>query len=137
MHIFQIGNSDAEHVRLSFEDADLEHGRLYCAITIKVDRFSGDITADYEDRDFVKLQSDLTKLHETLSGTAILYHRDEQFVLQFEGDGLGHITISGTALAYPTYGNKLDFSLAIDQSYLPALITQLQNINKLISDVVI
>ena len=137
MHILQIGNSDSEHVRLSFEDTDLEHGRLYCAINIKVDRFSGDITADYEHRDFVKLQSDLTNLHEALSRTAILNHRDEQFVLEFEGDGLGHITISGTAFAYPTYGNKLDFSLSIDQSHLPELIMQLQNINKLVSGVVI
>ena len=120
---------------MSFEDSDLERGRLYCAIAIKVDRFSGDIAADFESGDFVKLQSDLTKLFETLSGAATLSHRDEQFLLYFLGDGLGHITVSGTAFAHPTYGNKLDFELAIDQSYLPALISQLQSINKVISDV--
>jgi len=39
-------------------------------------------------------------------------------VLTLEGNGHGGINLIGTAYADPCYGNKLDFSLALDQTFL-------------------
>jgi hypothetical protein len=136
MKELQIGNNGSEHILLSFNDDDLKRdGWLEIPVAIKVDGFFGEITACFENDDFIKFESDLEQLNLSLAGSVILRPREEQLVLQFEGDRLGHIKVSGTAFSYATYGNKLTFSFAIDQSYLSGLIAQLKVINQATSNV--
>jgi hypothetical protein len=48
--------------------------------------------------------------------------------LDFEGDRLGHIRCSGTVMDDPGIGNRLNFTLDLDQSYLPQLISDLDHL---------
>jgi hypothetical protein len=48
--------------------------------------------------------------------------------LLLDGDGLGHVAFRGTVVDQPGIGNRLDFSLELDQSQLPSLICELDHI---------
>ncbi len=48
--------------------------------------------------------------------------------LVFQGDLVGHIKCSGTVLDQPGIGNRLEFTLDLDQSYLPKLLSDLDHL---------
>ena len=48
--------------------------------------------------------------------------------MKFTGDGRGHIALKGLATDAPGTGNRLEFELALDQTYLPSAIGELDEI---------
>lgn len=104
---------------------DNEPGNAYIneELTIRVasEGFSGYTTVDFDTGDFEIFLNELQKLQETLSGKAELKepYNSETF-LEFEGDGRGHIHISGSITGRNgDWIQELNFENEIDQTFLP------------------
>lgn len=70
----------------------------------------------------------LRPLYETLRGDAEFSTMEEQLHLRLIGDGKGHITLTGELLDQPGIGNRLHFTLQLDQSELAASIHELERV---------
>jgi hypothetical protein len=44
------------------------------------------------------------------------------------GNGMGGITVNGKAWSQACYQNKLEFTFEIDQTFIPAILSQLESI---------
>ncbi len=53
---------------------------------------------------------------------------EEQPAFRMEGDGLGHFEVRGTAEDQPGIGNRLSWTLEIDQAQLFSMIDDVQAI---------
>jgi len=73
-------------------------------------------------RDFIK---NLKKLEESLRGKVRLGNIYEQPYVQFEGNGMGHITVSGKLVSNDHWMQKLDFNFKTDQTALGPFIKDL------------
>lgn len=91
---------------------------LEAQVDIVVKAFRGSIRAFVEVYDLVRFGEQLGLLYANLSGRAELKPREEQIVLAVEGNGRGGITVKEVAYAEASYGNKLEFELALDQTFL-------------------
>jgi hypothetical protein len=80
---------------------------------------AGTVTHSWLYTHLEKFDEQLGALHENLSGSAMLGSREEDAYLKFWGDGKGGVGVDVqlTPLRYPPV--KLEFSFAIDQSYIP------------------
>ena len=47
-----------------------------------------------------------------------------------EGDGRGHIQVNGQAIDVVGVGNRLEFSLRMDQTYIPPILKALSAVLK-------
>lgn len=100
---------------------------LLSPIEVSVDGFAGVIpNAGLRSDELQGLRRDLEALNETLIGTASLHSMEEWLSLTIEGDGLGHIKVTGEVSNHPgSSGNRLHFTLGLDQTFLPTIIESL------------
>lgn len=119
-----------EVIKYSYPDAtdNYDNNWLDIVLTLKMGAFSGQYPAYFQTTDFSQLLGELTKLHENLNGQFSFTTLEQQLVLNFKGDGLGHIQIEGTAEDNAGNGNRLNFEIDIDQTAFPAIIQQLSEI---------
>jgi hypothetical protein len=123
---FTLGIPAGAHIAFELPDLPAGHeGWFKAQVAIRVEGFTGQISASFEVDDFRRLRDSLTRLHESLGESARFEPRERQVTLNFEGDGLGHVTIAGLAYSEATFGNKLSFEVGIDQTFLPSLISEL------------
>ena len=101
---------------------------LKCYITVKGGRFQGQYEAELMRVDFDTFNQDLKRIYNDLKGCARFTCLESQLEIIMEGDGLGHFVIHCIAMDQPGVGGKLEFDMAIDQTYLPNLIRQLEMI---------
>lgn len=125
MSVVHFG-TETEFVKIKLPDSYCEKGWAQAEVEIAVQCFSGIIRPWLDVEDMVPFTSQLRALYETLSGTAALCPRDEQFTLNFVETAGGHISVTGIAWSEATYGNKLMFDLGIDQTFLPAPLQVLE-----------
>ncbi len=104
---------------------DNEPGNEYisCDLTLQVacDGFCGHTTIDFTTEDFQIFLDELQNLKETLTGKVELKEPYcEDTFLKFEGDGRGHIHISGCITNMGRdWTQELNFENEIDQTCLP------------------
>lgn len=98
------------------------------SVLISVGAFAGKYDATFLTSDFIGLRAGLQALHESLEGTASFSTLEDQLSLKFTGDGRGHIALKGLATDAPGTGNRLEFELALDQTYLPSALGELNEI---------
>ena len=101
---------------------------LRCAVDLRAGGFSGHYSAAFMTDDFSRFLSGLNSLYDTLSGKAEFNTIEEQLMIIAEGDGKGHIEVRGEALDAAGHGNRLAFSLGIDQTQLATVIKELKEI---------
>ena len=65
-------------------------------------------------------------MYKSLQGTTEFKPVEEQLMLELRATSNGHILVKGEAWSEAKYGNKLEFELGLDQSYLPSFIAELQ-----------
>jgi hypothetical protein len=125
-----LGGSESERVELRFTfPAPAERdGWLETYVDIVVKGFRGSIRAFVEVHDLLRFGEQLAKVYESLSGRADLTPRESQILLAVEGNGRGGVTVKGTAYAEATYGNKLEFELVLDQTFLVEPLRVLRSI---------
>ena len=129
MQLLHIG-SDSEFI--SFSMAALtkdEYAQWFeTKVFIQVESFTGSFQSLLDHHALLKFHQELQLLYETLQGSAQLAPIEEQITLQLSGNGRGGVTASGAAWSRPRYGNHLEFSFEIDQTFLPSVLAQLNAI---------
>jgi hypothetical protein len=90
--------------------------------------FGGTITPWVEVSDLRPFLKQLAELHQSLNGSAEFMPLDQQLTLKIVGDGCGHMHLKGTAWSEARHGNRLDFELGLDQTFLSSVIAQLESI---------
>lgn len=132
---FRIGFSSREHVIVrpnipneASAPTDGELDWMDVTVEIAADGFRGSFSASMNGDDFVAFRDQVRPLYENLSGKARFAPMEDQLHLDIEGDGKGHFQLRGEALDKAGWGNRLTFAFELDQTELPALVTQLDAI---------
>ncbi len=132
---FLFGQS--EHERIEVEVVRYERpaaGEYYddnwltTQIRVQVGGFRGQVDAALLTAELTSFLAALRSLYETLRGSAEFSTMEEQLHLRLMGDGKGHITLTGELLDQPGIGNRLHFTLQLDQSQLGASIHELETV---------
>ena len=126
MSIIQLG-SKSEYVKIELTPPFSSEGWCQARVEIAVSGFRGNIEPWLELSDIKRFATQLLTMYESLQGEAKLQPLEEQLVLVLQAQTGGHIQVQGTAWSKATYENKLEFSLQLDQSFLPATLQQLEN----------
>lgn len=90
--------------------------------------FQGTTSASIVTIELTKFLAGLRQLWETLGGSAAFSTLEQQLKLRLDGDGRGHITLSGEVSDQPRGGNRLHFTLGLDPSQLISAIRELEAI---------
>jgi hypothetical protein len=117
-------------IKLAFPDAELDWDRnwLDASVVIKAGGFSGQFNTQLMTVDFENFKQELISLYTKLDGTANFNTMEGNINIRMKGDGIGHIASECKLMDYPGTGNKLEFRIDFDQTYIPTLIRQLDNI---------
>ena len=127
MNTIHIG-SDSEYVKITLNPPFSSEGWCQANVEIAVSCFQGRVEPWLEAFDIESFASQLAVVYESLQGEAKLMPCEEQFTLTVQARTGGHIHVCGVAWSKATYENKLEFSLELDQSFLPRALAQLQEI---------
>jgi len=80
--------------------------------------------------EFVRFRDDLRALYDKLKGAVAFETMEHWLAIHIEGDGRGHFTVECEARDQPGMGNKLLFDLAFDQTELPTLLRDLDELTR-------
>lgn len=103
-------------------------------ISLKAGGFSGQFACDLMTSDFQKFKEQLSELYVKMNGIAIFDTAEEQINISIKGDGIGHFNASCNVMDSLGTGNSLDFKLDFDQTFIPQMINQLENITQILSN---
>lgn len=73
--------------------------------------------------DFEIFKQQIKAVYRTLKGVARFEPLESQLFIEVQADDLGHIQVKCDAARQSYNQDKLSFSFALDQTYLPNLIT--------------
>ena len=140
MKSVNIGYKDNNKISLAvikyerpLSDNSDDNSWLTSQVTINVGMFSGQFSAQLQSHDFIYFRDALKKLFNTLIGQAKFETIEGQIEIIFMGNGRGGISVTGCAMDSPGCGNSLDFNFNIDQSYIPNIICELDEIISMFS----
>jgi len=130
-----IGSESGEHLavfvsRREFPYAeDASDGNwVYATIRIRAGAFRGEYEALLRTDELAAFRSQLATLYEHLTGTATLESLEDWIRAEVVGDGRGHFVVKCKARDQPGIGNTLRFELAFDQTQLPAMLHDLDEV---------
>lgn len=103
---------------------------INCRIQAKSGAFSGTFDAQFMTTDFESFKQQLRRVYESLKGTANFHCLDDYVNIIVTGDGIGHLKAKCTLMESNIPLNELTFELEFDQTYLPDIISQLNNITR-------
>ena len=103
---------------------------LRVKVAIHCGAFQGEFLATFLTSDFESFREQLSSLYETLKGEAEFQTIEEQLSFSITGNGMGHMLLRGSALDQAGIGNRLAFTLNLDQSQL---YSSLQSLGAIIS----
>ena len=98
--------------------------------SLKAGGFTGQFACDLMTSDFQKFKEQLSELYEKMNGIAIFDTIEDQIKIKIKGDGIGHFEADCKVMDSAGIGNSLEFFLEFDQTYIPAIINQLENITR-------
>ncbi len=131
--VFSFGQSELERIEvdvLRYERSLIgeyyDDNWLAVEIRVRVGGFHGKAQAAILTSELVSFALELHPLFETLKGSAEFKTMEEQLSLRLEGDGRGHIELTGEVEDRAGIGNRLHFTLKFDQSELKASIRELE-----------
>jgi len=131
----QIAFGGAKHERLEISVAGYERAAsgdyhddnwLRVNVSIAAGAFRGSFGATFQAADLLGLYTDLSQLHETLSGRVRFETLEDQLSLEFVGNGRGSIELQGEAQDQAGIGNKLIFAIGLDQTQLHQSVQSLR-----------
>lgn len=103
-------------------------GWLYGDVTFNYESFAANFTISLMLNDLYPFRDELVKLNNSLVGTANLNTIEHNIDLKFTGDGLGHVKVNGILRHASTYGLQLHFEINSDQTFLPSLIKECNDV---------
>jgi hypothetical protein len=121
-----IGNAGADCVMIRPGRGYSDEGWMTTEVRVQCDGWHGGFNTDFMRGELNRLARELRALRDTLKGEARFEPLEHQPMLVFEGDGKGHIRVSGNAVNVHSSGTQLCFELELDQSYLEKIIQGLE-----------
>jgi hypothetical protein len=118
----------SEFVCIRFPHSPTSEGWLDAEVEIAVRGFRGTIAPSFEVHDLELFHKELEVLDRDVKGSAQLRPRERQFNLKLVATSLGHIELSGIAWSQATLGNRLEFEIALDQTFLREPLSQLRSV---------
>ena len=100
-------------------------------IAIKAGAFTGNYIGEFMTHDFVNFKKELQNLYVNLNSSAGFNDLEGYLKIDIQGDGLGHLNVTYSASDKPGYGSTLTSNFYLDQTYIPNLIRQLDEIIEL------
>jgi hypothetical protein len=121
-----------ELLKLSYPDSafDFDRNCIKSIVTVKAGGFNGHFDCELMTTDFVSLNTGLSKLYDKLSGVASFNTIEGQVEMKITGDGIGHFTADCSVMDNEGIGNTLEFEITFDQTLIPEMLNQLENILK-------
>jgi hypothetical protein len=101
---------------------------LNCSVEVRAGEFSGRVSCYLRAEEFLRFRDQLRHLYDSLEGQASFTTLEDQLKLTLVGDGSGRMDLEGLLRDQAGLGNTLDFHFALDQTYLPAVLTQLDDL---------
>jgi len=98
---------------------------LRSEIEVRAGGFRCQTVADLRAEEFAPFHKQLLKLQKTLGGEATFETLERQLTIHVHGDGRGHMKFKCVLLDQAGIGNKLDFVLESDQTFLAPAISDL------------
>lgn len=98
---------------------------LRALVDVRAGGFRGSVEGDIRAEELVAFHAQLVQLQQSLEGLAAYDTLEDWLSIRATGDGQGHIEIRCVVLDQPGIGNKLEFILASDQTYMKQTIDQL------------
>ena len=90
--------------------------------------FQRHIKATILPRELISFRNQLAALHQSLRGSATFSTLEGWLEMKCVGDGRGHIDIACQVRNEPGIGDTLNFQIHIDQTYLPAILSSLDDV---------
>ena len=121
-----------EVIGFAYPDAkdDWDRKWVKSKTSLKAGGFAGQFSCDLMISDFEKFKEQLSELYEKMNGIAIFDTIEDQIKIRIKGDGIGHFEADCKVMDSPGIGNSLDFTLEFDQTFIPQMINQLDNIKQ-------
>ena len=120
-------------IRLMYPDAEMSWDRNWIESHIEISAapFHGKYRASLMTVDFEKFKRELRRVYKDLSGVTAFNCLEDDIEIKIKGDGLGHFAATCTGKDTTNiHGSKLSFHLDFDQTQIPELINQLDEITK-------
>jgi hypothetical protein len=119
-----------EPMRYAYVDAkDYWDGNWVRAdVRIVVGAFRGQYEALLRADEFADFREQLGRLHETLKGEASFQSMEDWLRVHVAGDGRGHFTADCVSRDRPGTGSRLSFQLEFDQTQVPAMLRDLDEL---------
>jgi|GEM_PF-774268 len=129
---FTIGTDSGDHLTIYIHSAAKSTHRYYdwvdVQIRVEAGSFTGMFYASLQVHDFVYLRSEFNRLYNDLTGLMKFEAQEEQLYLEIIGDGKGHFEANCVARDKAGMGNKLEFALSFDQTFIPPILRDLDKI---------
>jgi hypothetical protein len=103
---------------------------LVATVEVAVGAFRGEVKGYLRTDEFIAFRQEVVELYTRLTGTARFSTMEGWLTIQLTGDGLGHIVADCVLRDEPGTGNKLEFTLEFDQSYLPNILKGLTQVTQ-------
>jgi hypothetical protein len=137
MYEITIGADRGEFLKLSLNgrshpDCDdyWDGNWLSASIVIRAGGFRGSIEGDIRAEELAAFYGQLAQLQDSLQGVAEFDTLEDWLSIRATGDGIGHIEMRCVVLDQPGIGNKLEFTLASDQTFAKEAVGQLAEATK-------
>ena len=114
-------------------DNDWDRNWIWSRVTVKAGAFRGQFSCNLFSSDFELFKRSLKKAYDNLKETATFKTMEEQIEINCVGDGLGHFSVDCKAMDEAGTGNELRLTMSFDQTTIPDLVRQLDNITKVFS----
>ena len=130
--VWSVGYSENERITftLSSTHADKEtegFDWVESSVEIKAGGFFGKAHLFLTLSDIIKFKNQIEVLYNKIEGIAQLKTIEDQVELKIEGEGSGHMKLTGFLKDNVSFGNKLHFEIEFDQSFLPKTISELNS----------
>lgn len=101
---------------------------LRVRVELDVGAYSGSYDAAFLTAELVAFRDQLEALYRSLEGVSEFSTMEGQLSLSVSGDGRGQIIVRGVALDAPGIGNRLEFQLELDQTYVQRAVAELSDV---------
>ncbi len=118
-------------LRFMHPDAEMDWDRNWIETHIEINAspFRGKYKVSLMTGDFEKFKQELKRVYNDLAGATMFDSLESDIEIKIKGDGLGHFKAKCTATDRTTVdGSELSFVLDFDQTQIPELIKQLEEI---------
>lgn len=134
---FHIGQDSTNYIKIIVLSRTFPNANEYwdgnwcnCYVEFNFCIFKGSFKVSLRSDEFRNFYNQIKTLYDNLSGNAKFKTLENQVLIELEGNIKGEIKISGHLMDEAGIGNKLNFHFTIDQTYLPQILLQIENILK-------